>query len=117
MHGVQFGTTGRASTGSWLGARWQGRGLGTEMRSAILTLLFDGLGGSEAASGAILGNEASLGVSRKLGYERVGVSTVAPRGEAVQHHELLLTRERFERPGGVTIDGLEALDSLFGVDW
>jgi RimJ/RimL family protein N-acetyltransferase len=113
----QFGATRRASTGSWLGADWQRRGLGTEMRGAILTLLFDGLAGREAASGAVLGNDASLGVSRKLGYERVGVSTVVPRGIAVEHQDLLLTRDRFRRPAGVTIEGLEGLDSLFGVDW
>jgi RimJ/RimL family protein N-acetyltransferase/ribosomal protein S18 acetylase RimI-like enzyme len=113
----QFGATRRASTGSWLGTEWQRRGLGTEMRGAVLTLLFDRLGGREAASGAIAGNDASLGVSRKLGYERVGVSTVAPRGVVVEHQDLLVTRERFRRPTGVTIDGLEGLDSLFGVDW
>lgn len=117
LRGRQFGRTRRASTGSWLGARWQRQGLGTEMRGAILTLLFEGLGGGEAASGAILGNEASLGVSRKLGYERVGVSTVSPRGVAVEHADLLLTRDRFRRPPGVTFEGLEGLDSLFGVDW
>jgi RimJ/RimL family protein N-acetyltransferase/predicted GNAT family acetyltransferase len=117
LHGVQFGRTRRASTGSWLGARWQRQGLGTEMRGAVLTLLFEGLGGSEAASGAIVGNEASLGVSRKLGYEQVGVSTVAPRGVTVEHRDLLLTRDRFHRPNGVAIAGLEGLDSLFGVDW
>ena len=117
LRGVRFGTTRRGSTGSWLGTPWQGRGLGTEMRSAILALLFDGLGGSEAASGAVLGNEASLGVSRKLGYEHIGVSTVTPRGAVVEHHDLLLTRDRFRRPRGITIDGLKGLDSLFGVDW
>jgi RimJ/RimL family protein N-acetyltransferase len=117
VHGVQFGRTRRGSTGSWLGARWQRRGLGTEMRGAILTLLFEGLGGNEAASGAIIGNEASLGVSRKLGYEQVGVSTVAPRGVTIEHRNLLLTRDRFQRPEGITIEGLEGLDSLFGVDW
>jgi RimJ/RimL family protein N-acetyltransferase/GNAT superfamily N-acetyltransferase len=117
LHGVQFGRTRRGSTGSWLGTRWQRQGLGTEMRGAILTLLFDGLGGSEAASGAIVGNEASLGVSRKLGYEQVGISTVTPRGVSVEHRVLLLTRDRFRRPPGIAIQGLEGLDSLFGVDW
>ena len=117
LTGKQFGKSRRGSTGSWLGARWQRHGFGTEMRGGILTLLFDGLGAREAVSGAIFGNEASLGVSRKLGYERVGVSTVAPRGVAVQHHELRLTRDRFSRPAGVRIEGLEGLDSLFGVDW
>jgi RimJ/RimL family protein N-acetyltransferase/predicted GNAT family acetyltransferase len=117
LHGIQFGRTRRASTGSWLGAPWQRQGLGTEMRGAILTLLFDGLSGSEAVSGAIFGNQASLGVSRKLGYEQVGVSTVSPRGVAVEHADLVLTRDRFRRPTDVTIEGLGGLYSLFGVDW
>ena len=90
----QFGGTGAASTGSWLGASWQGRGLGTEMRAGVLTLLFDGLGGREAASGAIIGNDASLGVSRKLGYVATGMSTVEPRGVPVAHHDLVLQRQR-----------------------
>jgi RimJ/RimL family protein N-acetyltransferase/predicted GNAT family acetyltransferase len=117
LHGVQFGASRRGSTGSWLGARWQGQGLGTEMRGAILTLLFEGLGGKEAASGAIVGNEASLGVSRKLGYEQVGSSTVSPRGVAAEHHDLLLTRDRFRRPREVAVEGLAGLDAIFGVDW
>lgn len=114
----QFGAIRRASTGSWLGKDWQGRGLGTEMRTAVLTLLFDGLHGREAFSGAIVGNDASLAVSRKLGYVETGMSTVSPRGEPVPHHDLLLTPDQFRRPDfDVTIDGLAGLDSFFGIDW
>jgi RimJ/RimL family protein N-acetyltransferase len=114
----QFGAVRRASTGSWLGASWQRRGLGTEMRAGVLTLLFDGLGGLEAASGAIVGNEASLGVSRKLGYIAMGMSTVAPRGVPVAHHDLVLQRQEFRRPGfGIGIEGLDGLDAYFGLDW
>jgi RimJ/RimL family protein N-acetyltransferase len=114
---TQFGSTRRAKTGSWLGAPWQGLGLGTEMRTAVLTLLFEGLHGREAASGAIVGNEASLGVSRKLGYAETGMSTVSPRGTPVRHHDLLLTADRFTPGVDVRIEGLEGLESLFGVDW
>lgn len=92
-----FASTRRATTGSWLGAAWQGQGLGTEMRAAILTFLFDGLQGSEAGSGAIVGNHASLAVSAKLGYRQVGRRLVSPRGTPVEHHDLLLTREQFLR--------------------
>jgi len=110
LHAERFGSTRRASTGSWLGSEWQGRGLGTEMRTAILTLLFDGLRGDEAASGAIVGNHASLGVSLKLGYREEGRST--------EHHDLLLTREQFTRPDQpVSVEGLAGLEPLFGVDW
>jgi hypothetical protein len=46
------------------------------------------------------------------------MSTVSPRGEPVAHHDLLLTPERFRRPElTVRIDGLEGLDSFFGLDW
>jgi RimJ/RimL family protein N-acetyltransferase len=114
----QFGATRQASTGSWLGQPWQGRGLGTEMRAAVLTLLFDGLHGRGASSGAVAGNDASLGVSRRLGYRETGMSTVSPRGEPVPHHELVLMPEQFRRPGfEVTIEGLEGLDSYFGIGW
>jgi RimJ/RimL family protein N-acetyltransferase len=113
----QFGPTRRATTGSWLGSPWQGQGLGTEMRSAVLTLLFDGLRGREAASGAVVGNDASLGVSRKLGYAETGMSTVSPRGTPVDHHDLVLTSKRFRRLIDVRLEGLDGLDSLFGVDW
>ena len=114
----QFGKTRRGETGSWLGREWQGQGLGTEMRAAVLTLLFDGLHGREAASGAVIGNEASLGVSLKLGYRETGMSTVSPRGEPIPHRDLLLTPEHFRRPPfEVRIDGLDGLDSYFGVDW
>jgi hypothetical protein len=84
------------------------------MRAAILTLLFDGLHGVEAASGAIAGNLASLGVSQKLGYREIGRSTVSPRGTPVVHHDLLLRRGEFRRPAGaVAIEGLAGLEPLF----
>ncbi len=59
-------------TGSWLGAAFQRRGLGVEMREAILHLGFDGLGAQIAASAARVGNEGSRGVSRRLGYHENG---------------------------------------------
>jgi ribosomal protein S18 acetylase RimI-like enzyme len=44
------------STGSWLGAAYQGRGLGTEMRASVLTYAFEHRGATVARSGAIQGN-------------------------------------------------------------
>jgi RimJ/RimL family protein N-acetyltransferase/predicted GNAT family acetyltransferase len=116
LRGERFGATREAGTGSWLGAAWQGQGLGTEMRAAILTLLFDGLGGTTATSGALDGNEASLAVSRKLGYEHVGRSTMSPRGAPIGHADLVLRRERFQRGDlQVTLEGLAGLEPLFGL--
>src|SRR6187399_828348 len=68
-------------TGSWLGQRHQGQGIGTEMRAAVLHLAFAGLAAEEAVSGAFEHNVASLAVSRKLGYEPDGVSRRVVRGE------------------------------------
>ena len=57
-----------ASTGSWLGRQFQGRGIGTRMRMLMLHLLFEGLGAAEATTGAFADNPASNAVSRKVGY-------------------------------------------------
>lgn len=113
ISGEHFGEGRIVSTGSWLGKDWQGRGLGTELRAAVLTLAFEGLGAIEARSGAIEGSDASLAVSRKLGYRIVGSHTVAPRGAPVEHHDLELRRDEFRSPVPVEIEGLDP--SLFGV--
>jgi RimJ/RimL family protein N-acetyltransferase/predicted GNAT family acetyltransferase len=116
LRGERFAETRRVDTGSWLGRAFQGRGLGTEMRAAVLALAFDGLGAEVATSGAIDGNPQSLGVSRKFGYERVGSHVVAPRGEPIEHADLELRRDGFSSPVTVEIDGLERVLPLFGVD-
>ena len=112
----RFAETGAVDTGSWLGRAWQGRGLGTEMRAAVLTFAFAGLGAAEATSGAIAGNPQSLGVSRKLGYRTAGTKTVAPRGEPLEELLLELRRDEFVSPVPVEITGLDGLHSQFGTD-
>jgi RimJ/RimL family protein N-acetyltransferase len=112
--GERFAETRRVGTGSWLGERFQRRGVGTEMRTAVLELSFRGLGAQTAFSGAIDGNAASLRVSEKLGYRQVGRSTVAPRGDAVGHADLELRREDWRPPVLVEIAGLEPCLPLFG---
>ena len=111
---MRFAERRTVTTGSWLGSAWQRRGFGTEMRSAVLSLAFDGLGADLAVSGAIEGNQASLGVSRKLGYEVVGSHLVSPRGTPVEHTDLELTRARFRSPVRVDLLDLDALLPLFG---
>jgi RimJ/RimL family protein N-acetyltransferase len=110
----EFARTRRVGTGSWLGGRFQRRGYGTEMRTAVLELAFRGLGAEIARSGAIDGNTASLRVSEKLGYRIVGRSTVAPRGVPVPHADLELRREGWLPPVAVEIAGLEPCLPLFG---
>ncbi|MGH7665757.1 MAG: GNAT family N-acetyltransferase [Candidatus Dormibacteria bacterium] len=104
-----FAVTRDFSTGSWLGAAHQGRGIGKEMRAAILHFGFVGLGAQTANSSAFRDNLASLAVSRSLGYAANGERSRARRGACAQFLELRLTRERWQlaaRPE-VQIEGLE----------
>jgi RimJ/RimL family protein N-acetyltransferase/ribosomal protein S18 acetylase RimI-like enzyme len=110
----RFAETKRVTTGSWLGRGWQGQGLGTEMRAAVLQLAFGGLAAKVAVSGAVAGNPPSLGVSRKLGYGVVGSHTVSPRGEPLEHTDLELRREHFRPPVPVELVALAPLLPLFG---
>ncbi len=103
-------------TGSWLGRAYQRRGYGTEMRSAVLSLAFDGLGAQVAESSAFLDNTASNGVSRKLGYEENGRGSLAPEGVARETQRFRMRTEAWRsRPRlPVTIEGLDACRELFG---
>jgi RimJ/RimL family protein N-acetyltransferase len=100
----RFAETRIVATGSWLGTAYQRRGLGTEMRAAVLELAFSVLGAERATSGAIDGNVASRRVSEKLGYHVVGRSTVAPRGVDVGHTDLELTRGDWESGRTIPVD-------------
>jgi RimJ/RimL family protein N-acetyltransferase/predicted GNAT family acetyltransferase len=115
LHATSFARTRRIGTGSWLGRAWQGRGLGTEMRAAALTLAFAGFGAAVAISGAVAGNERSLAVSRKLGYTVAGSHAISPRGVPVEHTDLELRRDDFVSPVPVELAGLEAARQALGI--
>jgi RimJ/RimL family protein N-acetyltransferase len=121
--GVQ-GITGRdfvklhtLETGSWLGQRFQGRGFGIEMRTAVLWFGFEVLGAQTMTSGAFADNTSSRRVSEKLGYEPNGTEVKAPRGEARDVVRYRLTRDRWNevrRPLDVAVSGWEDCRSMFG---
>ena len=105
-------------TGSWLGRRFQGRGLGTEMRVATLHLGFLGLDALEARTGAFQDNHASLGVTRKLGYEPNGVTVHDRRGIRAYIDRFRMSRQHFldhVRRDDVEIDGDAALRESLGI--
>ncbi len=118
MLATDFAVKRQVGTGSWLGQGYQGRGIGKEMRAAILQLAFAGLGAKRATSGAFEDNAASLAVSRGLGYVDNGDDIGAPRGTPVRQIRLLLTREAWEkkRRDDIQIHGLETCLPMFGVD-
>ncbi len=105
------------STFSWVGVRHHGRGIGTQMRAAVLHLAFAGLGATDAVSGAFDHNASSLRVSEKLGYEPDGIERLAADGRVTTTRRLRLTRDRWEAsdPVPVTITGLAPCLPLFGL--
>ncbi|GIH89764.1 GNAT family N-acetyltransferase [Planobispora siamensis] len=113
--GSDFAITREVSSGSWLGRRFHGRGIGTEMRAAVLHLAFDGLGARSATSGAFTDNHASLAVSRKLGYRDDGIDVHSRRGERAATQRLRLSREDWTSPPGFEIHDLEPCLPLFGL--
>ena len=117
MRARDFTIVREVATGSWLGKRFQGRGLGTEMRAAVLHLAFAGLGAHYATSAAFLDNPASLGVSRKLGYQPDGIERQQIRNAVGIQQRLRLSRADWKahRQIPVEVEGLPPCLPLFGV--
>ena len=112
---TRFAAEKTVETGSWLGAGSQGRGLGTEMRAAVLELAFGSLGAAAARSGWSEGGAGqSARVSARLGYRESGTHVLRPRGEPVVHHDLVLERADWRCPIEVELEGLEPCLPLFG---
>ncbi|MEU8248143.1 GNAT family protein [Nonomuraea sp. NPDC048916] len=103
-------------SGSWVGQRFQGRGLGTEMRAAMLHLAFAGLGAEYATTEAFEDNPASLAVTEKSGYRDDGVTRHVRRGEVAVTRRFRLARTNWTPMEGVRIHGLEACLPLFGLE-
>lgn len=105
-----FSITKTVTTGSWLSQPYQGKGLGKEMRAAVLLFAFDHLGAEVAESDAAVWNKASLGVSHSLGYQDTGLRRAVGRpGELSEQQEVRLESAQFKRPDwDVVVEGLEA---------
>jgi RimJ/RimL family protein N-acetyltransferase len=115
LHAENFATLRTVSTGSWLGQPHQGKGIGKEMRAAVLHLAFEGLEAVVAYSGAYEDNAASLGVSRALGYEANGDVIAMRRDAPGRLINLKLPRERWQRRDDITIENLEPCLGMFGL--
>jgi RimJ/RimL family protein N-acetyltransferase len=110
LTGADFALLREVGTGSWIGRRYHGQGVGTEMRAAVLHLAFAGLGAHYATSEAFTDNAASNGVSRRLGYRLDGIRRHVVRGHAATMNRLRLDRDGWaaHRTVPVTIEGLTA---------
>ena len=109
-----FTTLRFGETGSWLGRRFQGRGIGTAMRQAFCALLFDELGFEFLTSAAFRDNHASLRVSRKVGFRENGIDWQQPRDERGTLQRLLLLPEDLVRGEPITVTGGPAVRAFIG---
>ncbi|PPG68956.1 N-acetyltransferase [Rathayibacter rathayi] len=105
-----FAATRTLTSGSWLTRSAQGRGLGREMRAAVLLLAFDHLGAEVAESAALAWNTRSIRVSEALGYRPNGTHRiVGADGAAVEEVRLRVTSETVARPEWtLAVSGIEA---------
>lgn len=114
-----FAVTRTAETGSWLGLRFHGQGVGTRMRRLVLHLLFEGLGAHDVTTSAFADNAPSNGVTRRLGYEPNGVDVVAREGKPALSKRYRLTREAWaaqtDRPE-VELHGVAPVRRFLGLD-
>ncbi len=115
--GRDFAVLREVHTGSWLGRHYQGQGIGTQMRAAVLHLAFEGLGAQLAISAAVEDNPASLGGSRKLGYRDDGIELHLVRGRPALTRRLRLERADWQSPRTVPVQihGLPSCLPLFGL--
>ena len=118
---TNFQVTRSAHTGSWLGLRYHGHGIGSRMRLLALHLAFEGLDAAEMISEADDDNPASNAVSRRLGYTTNGSRTTAREGHSVIENSYRMTRERWNaRPDDlrpeIALEDVPPVRRLFGID-
>jgi RimJ/RimL family protein N-acetyltransferase len=115
--GASFLVTRTVETGSWLALSEQGKGIGKEMRAAVLHLAFAGLGAERAITSAFVDNPRSLGVTRALGYAENGWSVDVREGKAVKHLRFVMERADWEqrRRDDIEIVNLEPCLRLLGL--
>jgi RimJ/RimL family protein N-acetyltransferase len=119
MGATHFSTLREIDTGSYLAPEVRGRGIGTRMRAIVVEFAFRLLRAESATSAYMPGNEASAGVSRRLGYEPDGVLAVEFRGRRLNAQRLRLDAARWAavRPcelDDLRISGADALLPLLG---
>ncbi|SDB92692.1 Protein N-acetyltransferase, RimJ/RimL family [Sanguibacter gelidistatuariae] len=115
-----FTVAGALETGSWLGLRHQGAGVGTRMRLMILHLAFEGLGAQVATTSAFEDNPGSNGVTRKIGYLPNGRDAVAREGSPAVSQRYVLDRTAWDRRAEslrpeVTLHGVESVRTFLGL--
>lgn len=111
-----FGVLRTVAGGVWVGRSHQGRGLGREMREAVLHLAFAGLDARAARATTFDDNEASMAMFRKLGYTANGSDPAVRRGAPARCLRFQLDRAGWDRirRDDIAVEGLEPCLALLG---
>jgi RimJ/RimL family protein N-acetyltransferase len=120
LEGKDFRAMRTVETWSWLVPSARARGLGKQMRAAVLELAFVHLGAARSLTEAWEDNASSLGVSRAMGYVDNGVDLRVRRpldGVEVETAGRMqrMILETWTSPLPVTVEGLDACLALLGV--
>ncbi|GAA2951974.1 GNAT family protein [Glutamicibacter bergerei] len=104
-------------TESWLGLKFHRQGIGTEARTALLNLAFEGLGAVTALTEVFQDNVGSQGVSRRLGYLHDGISRDVLAGRAVVSDRLRLNAPDWvpTDPVDLVVTGLAKARPFFNI--
>jgi len=118
LTGNEFDAFGTVESTSWVSSDVRRRGIGTEMRSAILHLAFDGLGAAEAHSEGAVDNAGSNAVSERLGYERNGMAWATHQDKPVLGQRWHLDRTTWEtrRRDDITMSGVAECRTALGIE-
>lgn len=113
---TQFARRRVVDSGSWLALPHHGKGWGVRMRKLMLHFAFDHLGARRAESAAVIGNEASMGVSHSAGYRPNGIRTEVHGSRTVELQYVSVTPDQFNRlDGEVVVEGFsDELRSMMG---
>ena len=118
LTGSEFDLFGTVESTSWVSTKVRRQGIGTEMRSAVLHLAFDGLGAVEAHSEGAVDNVGSNAVSERLGYEPNGLAWATHQGKPVLGQRWRLDREtwRARRRSDITMSGVSDCRRTLGIE-
>ena len=116
--GNEFDSFGTVESTSWVSSDVRRRGIGSEMRSAILHLAFDGLGAVEAHSEGAVDNAGSNTVSERLGYERNGMAWATHQDKPVLGQRWRLDRAGWQerRRDDITMSGVAECRQALGIE-
>lgn len=105
------------ATGSWVFHRFQGQGVGTLIRHAVVAFGLDYLGTQAMTTSWVAQNEASARVSQKLGYQVVseGEEKAGPQNSSQRHVIARVEADTYKRPDDLHVEVFGLSQQLLGM--